>query len=133
MAGMGVGGGGCGSLGWLGATPLPYPRLDQAIIAFTTLVVLALVGIIAYATLNPGQKLFNVPDVVIPREWREGEAVAQGVLRQFVPLPPALSPRSGHHANSVGVAGGDGAEIAAGREAPPRPWALSAAPSRSIA
>lgn len=36
------------------------------IIAFTFLIVVALVGIIVYATLNPNQKIFNVPDAVKP-------------------------------------------------------------------
>ena len=39
---------------------------DRAIIAFTTLLVLGLAGIIVYATLNPGQTTFNVPDAAKP-------------------------------------------------------------------
>lgn len=41
---------------------------DKIIIAFATLIVLGIVGIIIYATLNPDQKLFNVPDAVKPTE-----------------------------------------------------------------
>jgi len=39
---------------------------DKVIIAFTFLIVMGIVGIIVYATLNPNQKIFNVPDNVIP-------------------------------------------------------------------
>lgn len=41
---------------------------DKIIIAFATLIVLGIVGIIIYATLNPNQKFFNVPDAVKPTE-----------------------------------------------------------------
>lgn len=39
---------------------------DKIIIAFTFLIVCGIVGIIVYASLNPSQKIFNVPDAVIP-------------------------------------------------------------------
>lgn len=39
---------------------------DKVVIAFATLLVLAVVGIIVYAVMNPNQKIFNVPDVVKP-------------------------------------------------------------------
>ena len=39
---------------------------DKVVIAFATLLVLGIVGIIIYAALNPGQNLFAVPSVVIP-------------------------------------------------------------------
>lgn len=39
---------------------------DKVIIAFTFLVLAGVVGIIVYATLNPNQKIFNVPDAVKP-------------------------------------------------------------------
>jgi len=39
---------------------------DKVVIAFATLLVLAIVGIIVYAALNPGQNFFKVPDVIIP-------------------------------------------------------------------
>jgi SNARE protein len=39
---------------------------DKMIIAFTFLVVVGLAGIIVYASLNPNQKIFNVPDAVKP-------------------------------------------------------------------
>lgn len=38
---------------------------DKVIIAFTFLVVMGIVGIIVYASLNPSQKIFNVPDAAI--------------------------------------------------------------------
>jgi hypothetical protein len=46
--------------------PPPARSPPQVIIGFTTLVVLGLVGIIVYATLNPNQSIFTVPDAVIP-------------------------------------------------------------------
>jgi len=39
---------------------------DKVIIAFATLLVLAILGIIIYAALNPNQNIFNVPSVVVP-------------------------------------------------------------------
>ena len=39
---------------------------DKIVIAFATLLVLAIVGIIVYAALNPNQNFFKVPDVLIP-------------------------------------------------------------------
>jgi hypothetical protein len=38
----------------------------QVIIAFTFLVICGIVGIIVYSTLNPNQKIFNVPDAAKP-------------------------------------------------------------------
>ena len=39
---------------------------DKIVIAFAALLLLGIVGIVVYAALNPGQKLFNVPAAVIP-------------------------------------------------------------------
>jgi hypothetical protein len=39
---------------------------DKVIIAFATLLVLAILGIVIYAALNPNQNIFNVPSVVVP-------------------------------------------------------------------
>lgn len=39
---------------------------DKVIIALVFLILAAVVAIIIYATLNPDQKAFNVPDVVKP-------------------------------------------------------------------
>jgi hypothetical protein len=39
---------------------------DKVIIAFATLLVLAILGIVIYAALNPNQSIFNVPSVVVP-------------------------------------------------------------------
>lgn len=70
--------GGGAVVGWGRAPPLcvppmltlarPHPSLNvpQIIIAFTFLIVVGLVGIIVYATLNPNQKIFNVPDAIKP-------------------------------------------------------------------
>lgn len=41
---------------------------DKIMIAFATLLVLGIVGIIIYATVNPDQEYFNVPDAVKPSE-----------------------------------------------------------------
>ena len=59
------------------------------IIAFTFLIVVALVGIIVYATLNPNQKIFNVPDAVKPN--------IPGVTVSYSPTPAATpTPSPGH-------------------------------------
>lgn len=39
---------------------------DKVIIAFATLLVLAILGIVIYAALNPNQNIFNVPSAVVP-------------------------------------------------------------------
>jgi len=39
---------------------------DKVIIAFTALIFLGIIGIIIFATVQPNQHAFNVPDVLKP-------------------------------------------------------------------
>lgn len=65
--------GGCVSIGMRIIPAVAPPRSlfpllarAQVIIAFTFLVICGIVGIIVYSTLNPNQKIFNVPDAAKP-------------------------------------------------------------------
>lgn len=58
---------------------------DKVIIAFTALLVLGLAGIIIYASLNPNQKLFSVPDAAKPS--------VPGVTTSSTAVSPTPSPR----------------------------------------
>ncbi len=48
---------------------------DKVVIAFATLLILGIVGIVTYSVLNPDQQVFNVPDVVKPNTAALTDAV----------------------------------------------------------
>jgi hypothetical protein len=65
---------------------------DKIVIAFAFILVMGLVGIIVYASLNPNQKIFNVPSVAMPPvNAAQGAACGTGL----VTCSPTPSPTRG--------------------------------------
>lgn len=70
---------------------------DKVVIAFATLLILGIVGIVVYATMYPEQTTFNVPDVVKP-----DTAAASALVNGATTTPGSNRVLRG------GLAGGDG-------------------------
>ena len=82
----------------------------QIIIAFTFLIVCGLVGIIVYATLNPNQKIFNVPDALKPAI--PGVTVSSSFTPSPTPSPRSRVLRGADAELAASTAGGRGAASA---------------------
>jgi len=64
---------------------------DKVVIAFATLLILGIAGIITYSVLNPDQKIFNVPDIVKP-----DTAALSNAVNSIGSPSPTPTPSTGH-------------------------------------